>query len=238
MRLLVTRPRAEAEQTAAELQLRGHQALIAPVLTIEPAAGAEFDPASFHAIVMTSGNAARALAAHPALRRALALPVLAVGGQTAQAARDAGFSGVVSADGDAGDLLALVRSRWNKAGARFLYLAGSDRSRDLAAELATNGIHVETVVVYSANAVARLPDDAAQAIRGGIIDGVLHYSRRSTAIFLDCADTGQLGALIQPLTHYCLSDRAAEPLSARQFSRIRIAPRPDEAALLDLIAPD
>lgn len=238
MRLLVTRPRAEAERTAAELKRRGHQALIAPVLTIEPVTGAEFDPASFDAIIMTSGNAARALTAHPAVGRTLALPALAVGGQTAQAARDAGFSDVVSADGDANDLLALVRGRWGATGRRLLYLAGSDRSRDLAEELAAHGIHVETVVVYSADAAARLPDDAEQAIRDGAIHGVLHYSRRSTMIFLDCADAGGLSAPVQELTHYCLSPRAAEPLAAGLFRRIRVAPHPDEAALLDLIAPD
>jgi uroporphyrinogen-III synthase len=236
MRLLVTRPRAEALRTAAELTLRGHQALLAPVLTIEPAA-AQFDPASFDAIIMTSGNAARALAAHPAFRHSRALPVFAVGGQTAQGARDVGFFEVVSAEGDAADLLALVRARWGSRGGRLLYLAGNDRSRDLAAELAVNKIHVETAVIYSANAAARLPDEAEHAIRNGSVEGVLHYSRRSAAIFLDCTDAAGLSAPAQPLIHYCLSPRAAEPLSARGFNGIRIAPHPDEAALLDLIAP-
>jgi uroporphyrinogen-III synthase len=237
MRLLVTRPLAEAERTAAQLQRRGHTALIAPVLTIAPVADAALDPASFDAIIMTSGNAARALTAHPALSRSLKRPLLAVGGQTAQAARDAGFSDVVSADGDAADLLTLVRGRW-ASGGRLLYLAGSDRSRDLAADLATNGIKVETVVIYRAEAAVRLPDSAEQAIRTGGVDGVLHYSRRSTVIFLDCADAGGLQTSVWMLRHYCLSARAAEPLSARQFKYIAVAPHPDEAALLDLIAPD
>ncbi len=236
MRFLVTRPLAEAGHTAAALAARGHQALIAPMLAIESASGVAFDPESFDAIVMTSGNAARALTEHPALGRSLTLPVLAVGGQTAHAARDAGFSDVVSAEGDAADLLTLVRGRFG-AGGRLLYLAGNDRSRDLAAELAADRIHVETAVVYRANAASRLPEDAEQAIRDGRVDGVLHYSRRSTAIFLDCAEAGGLGAHVQALSHYCLSRRAAEPLSAKGFKDIRIAPRPDEAALLDLIAP-
>jgi len=234
MRLLVTRPQAEAERTVAQLERRGHEALIAPVLTIEPVADATFDPSQFDAIIMTSGNAARALQDHPALGLALKHPLFAVGGQTAQAARDAGFSNVMSAEGDAADLLALLRGRWVRGG-RVLYLAGSDRSRDLAAELATSGITVETVVVYSAMGAARLPDSAEQAIRTGTIDGVLHYSRRSSLIFLDCADAAGLHASMQMLTHYCLSPRAAEPFSARQFKRIKVAPHPDEAALLDLI---
>jgi uroporphyrinogen-III synthase len=236
MRFLVTRPQAEAELTVAELRQRGHRALIAPVLAIEPVANAPFDPASFDAIIMTSGNAARALAAHSALPRSLALPVFAVGGRTAQAARDLGFSNVASAEGDATDLLALLRERHGTPGGRLLYLAGSDRSRDLEAELAPGGIRVETVVMYRATAATRLPGDVEQALRDAVVDGVLHYSRRSTAIFLDCADKGRLDAFVRPLAHYCLSQRAAEPLSARGFGKVRIARHPDEAALLDLIA--
>jgi uroporphyrinogen-III synthase len=230
--LLVTRPHAEAEHTAQELARRGHDALIAPMLTIEPVK-ADFNPASFDAIVITSGNAVRSLV-QSALQNSLVRPVLAVGSQTAQAARDAGFLDVVSADGDAADLVSLIRSRWNEGRARLLYLAGNDRSRDLAADLVKDGIHIETVIVYSANAAARLPDDAQQALKQGTIGGVLHYSRRSTATFLECADADGLD--VSPLRHYCLSQRAAEPISARGFKIIRIAPRPDEVALLDLIA--
>jgi uroporphyrinogen-III synthase len=243
MRLLVTRPLAEAERTAAALQQRGHDALIAPVLTIAPVADAAFDPTLFDAIVMTSGNAARALMSHPVLHRAQALPVFAVGGRTAQAARDAGFSDVMSAEGDAADLLALVRGRFaqetrlgTQPGTRLLYLAGSDRSRDLAAELGRDGIRVETLVVYRADAAVRLSDAAAQAIRTGTAQGVLHYSRRSTVIFLDCADAGGLDVPVAMLRHYCLSPRAAEPLNARHFKHVAVATHPDENALFDLIA--
>jgi uroporphyrinogen-III synthase len=232
VRLLITRPRAEAQRTALELAKRGYDALIAPMLAIEPVK-ADFNPASFDAIIITSGNAVRSLV-QSALQNSLLRPVLAVGSQTAQAARDAGFTDVTSADGDGADLVSLIRSRLTKTGVRLLYLAGNDRSRDLAADLAKDGIHIETVIVYSANAAVRLPDDAQQALRQGTIDGVLHYSRRSTAIFLECADAAGLD--VSPLRHYCLSQRAAEPLSARGFKIIRIAPRPDEAALLDLIA--
>lgn len=235
MRLLVTRPLAEAERTAEQLRRHGHAALIAPVLTIEPIFDVALDPASFDAIVMTSGNAPRALAEQPLPDRVLALPVVAVGGQTAQAARAAGFSDVVSADGDAGDLLALVRGRF-AGGARLVYLAGSDRSRDLAAELAPSGIEVETRVVYRADAATRLPADVEQAIRGGVVEGVLHYSRRSTVIFLSCADAGGLRAPVRMLRHYCLSPRAAEPLNARHFKHVAVATHPDENALFDLIA--
>ena len=93
MRVLVTRPQAESERTAAALRARGHEAVLAPLLRIEPVADAVIDPTSAIAILMTSGNAARAAAVHPALGAIRHLPVLAVGRQTAAGARAGGVLG-------------------------------------------------------------------------------------------------------------------------------------------------
>jgi len=234
MRLLVTRPQAEAERTAHALRKMGHEVVLAPVLRIEPMQAA-LGAARWSAIMMTSGNAARAMAQHPERSLLVGLPVFAVGRQTAAAAREAGFTDVMSADGDAGDLAKLMRARASKHGP-LLYLAGNDISRDLAGELAKYGIAVETVVIYRAEAVGALPDDAREALASGALDGVLHYSRRSANIFLDCVAEPRLRDAARPLIHYCLSRRVAEPLVGQGFADIRIASGPQEAAMLDLVA--
>ena len=234
MRLLVTRPQAEAERTAQALRRLGHKVVLAPMLQIEPVQ-ASLDAGRWSAIMMTSGNAARAIAQHSARTALAGLPVFAVGRQTAVAAREAGFADVVSAEGDAGDLAQLVRTRASKHGP-LLYLAGSDISRDLAGELAKSGIAVETVVIYRAEAVGALPDDAREALASGALDGVLHYSRRSANIFLDCVAEPRLRDAARPLIHYCLSRRVAEPLAGQGFADVRVASGPQEAAMLDLVA--
>lgn len=234
MRLLVTRPQAEAERTAQALRRLGHKVVLAPMLQIEPVQ-ASLDAGRWSAIMMTSGNAARAIAQHSARTALAGLPVFAVGRQTAVAAREAGFADVVSAEGDAGDLAQLVRTRASKHGP-LLYLAGNDISRDLAGELAKSGIAVETVVIYRAEAVGALPDDAREALASGALDGVLHYSRRSANIFLDCVAEPRLRDAARPLIHYCLSRRVAEPLAGQGFADVRVASGPQEAAMLDLVA--
>ncbi len=234
MLLLVTRPQAEAERTAEALRARGHEALIAPVLHIEAVADVQIAAARHAAVLMTSGNAARAVAAHPQRDRFLQLPVFAVGRQTARAAADAGFATVVSADGDATDLARLVQER-SQLGGRLLYLAGSDISRDLAGELGRKGLSVDTVVVYRAVAADSLPGPARMAIETGRLDGVMHYSRRSANIFLDCLRGGELIDRVTALRHYCLSARAAEPLRAAGCLDVRIAAGPRENAMLDLL---
>lgn len=235
MRILVTRPVDEAQRTANRLRALGHETLIAPVLRIEPVADAPIGHAPWRAVVMTSGNAARALMAHARCSELIALPVFAVGRQTAEAAKLAGFSDVTSSDGDSGDLVRLISARISDRAAPLLYLAGSDIARDLAGDLAAHGFKVQTVVLYRAKAADAFTDEISAAMRAGGIDGVLHYSRRSTAIFVDCARSGGLLREIKALTHFCLSDRAAEPLRETGATDIRIARRPDEEALIDLL---
>ena len=79
MRLLLTRPEADAERTAAALRIRGHTVAIASLLRIELVTDAEIGTGPWAAILVTSPNAARAIAAHKRLAELQALPVLAVG---------------------------------------------------------------------------------------------------------------------------------------------------------------
>src|SRR5919108_2899154 len=114
MRLLVTRPEPDNERTAASLRAMGHEPLLAPMLRIEmlPDADLGGKPA---AILLTSANGARALAAHPRLPEFLSVPILAVGRTSADAARGAGFADVTSADGDAAALVRLAATRFRGA---------------------------------------------------------------------------------------------------------------------------
>jgi uroporphyrinogen-III synthase len=235
MRLLLTRPRSEAERTASALRSRGHEVLLAPMLEIQNLPDVTFGNGPWSAVLMTSGNAARALAVHPqtgALRRLLCF---AVGDQTAEAARMAGFSRVISAQGDGGDLARRVTAEIADKSLPLLYVAGDDRARDMAAELAPAGLRLQTVVVYRAVAAQEFSPQIMTALRDGQIDGALHYSRRSTGIFVVCAQTSGVVEAAARLRHFCLSRRASEPLSEIGATRISIAARPDEQAILDLI---
>src|SRR5262249_16059759 len=222
------------QRTARSLAARGHEVRIAPLLKIEPIAGAKLGSPPWQAVLMTSAHAAQAIARHPKLGQLCALPVLAVGRRTAEAARAAGFADVTAAGGGAGDLERLVRNRL-AAGARLLYLAGSDRAHDLAAELAPGGIDVHTVELYRAHAVPEFPPRIEAALRAGDIDGVLHFSRRSAETFVRCAKQAKIGAAAMKPVQFCISESAAEPLARAGAANIRIAAQPDEDALVALI---
>ncbi len=162
------------------------------------------------------------------------LPLYAVGSRSADAARAQGFARVISADGNAGDLVRLMVSQ-RPSGSRVLYLAGEDRSADLGGALAAAGIEVQTRVVYRAVAVSQFTAEARAALAAGHLDGVLHFSRRTAAIYVECAAQAELSVPALAAVQYCLSGQVAEPLAAAGAQVIRVAERPSEAALVELV---
>ena len=235
MRLLVTRPEPDNERTAALLRAGRHNVVLAPLLLIEAVLGADLGAPPWAAILITSANGARALVNHPRRGELLALPVFAVGDSSSEAARAAGFADVSSAGGNAEDLARLAAGRFAGSPPPLLYLAGEDRTGNLAGALAARGLLVRTVAIYRAAKADRLPPDARTALEQGRIDGVLHFSQRSVEAYVECG-RDVLGAALKPV-HYCLSARAAEPLKAAGATQILVAPQPDEASLLALVTP-
>lgn len=235
VRVLITRPSSDAERTAAKLRMRGIEVMFAPLLRIEYVAADLGGPCG--ALAVTSANALAAIAQHQRRTELLALPLYVVGRRTAEAARLAGFRAVVSADGDQGDLARLIRERHRDA-TPLLYLAGEDRAGDLAGELTATGLQVRSAVVYRAAKADGFPAEVIAAFGTGGLDGVLHFSRRSAEVYVECARrAGVLGPAVT-LVHYCLSRQVSEPLAAAGAgaAQIQIAARPEEAALLDLLA--
>jgi len=236
MHVLVTRPEPDGERTAQKLRARGCDVLLGPVLRIRHLEEADLGPGPWDAVAVTSANAAHAIERHSRRLEMMRLPVLTVGRRTAEAARTVGFTNIASAHGNEQALAQLIGDRVAR-GKKILYLVGEDRAGDLAIAVAPHGVRVETVVVYRAVAAEHLPDAASAALRAGEVNGVLHFSRRSAVIYLDCAKAaGLLDSALRPF-HYCLSQAVAEPLVAAGASRVMAAQSPEENALLDLVAP-
>lgn len=234
MRLLVTRPELDAQRTASALRQRGHIVSIAPLLRIEGVA-ADLGGGPWDALVMTSANSCRAAASHPRFAELVHRPVFAVGVHSAEAARAAGFADVTAAGGGAAELARLLTTKFAARDRRLLYLAGEDRAADLAADLAAHGILMKTVVIYRAVKAPGFPQATRDALAAGEIDGVLHFSRRTAEAYLTCAvGAALLDRALAPF-HYCLSAQVARPLLQAGASAVRVAERPNEVSLVELV---
>ena len=230
MRIVVTRPRVDGERTATALRARGHEVLVTPLMRIEPIA-ANFE-GEWSGIIVTSANAANAIRDNSSGNALMKLPLFAVGRRSAEAARESGFEDVLSADGGVRDLLQLIGIRRPDRNAPLLYLAGEDRAADLVGELSACGIAAEMRVVYRAVALP-FPPALRDALEAGIIDAVMHFSRRAADSYVAGAKMAGVVAPALAVRHLCLSSQVAEPLA--DASRIDIASRPDEAALIELL---
>ena len=85
MRIVVTRPREQADSLAERLEALGHEVVRCPVIEIEPLGDEPIDLEPYDWVVVTSPNGARELAR----RRVGAAKIAAVGPGTAAALREA-----------------------------------------------------------------------------------------------------------------------------------------------------
>lgn len=232
MRILVTRPQPQADKTADKLVAMGHEVVIEPQLVFEAMA---VDPAAvqgYGVLAVTSARAIEALASHGGLDSLQQATVFCVGQATAQAARDVGFCEVVNAQGDVAALNhALVQAQPKE---RVLYIAGTERSGALEADLCAAGLTCDLLEVYRMAAVQGLSQDTKQLICGGKIDCALFYSPRSLQVFLRNCDLEEATVFLNSVKVLCVSKRVAE--LAAPFGEVLIADSPNEAALLSLLA--
>jgi uroporphyrinogen-III synthase len=232
MRVVLTRPQEDSERTAAALHAKGHDVLIAPLLRVEPV-DVKLTTA-WGGVVITSANAVAAIAKNAARDALIKLPLYAVGKRTADAARDVGFTDIVTAGGDVRDLVRNIVARRADDKGPLLYLAGEDRSGDLIGDLAVHGIAAEMAVVYRA-VLAPFPAALIEALKADEADAVLHFSKRSAESYLAGAEAAQVTAQALAIRHLCLSVQIAAPLQAAGATRVVVAKRPDEAAMIELV---
>lgn len=225
--ILNTRPEPQASRFARDLA-EAFGAAVRVVAT--PLMRTEFLPLAppeglFAALVLTSETGAEAAAR---LRKAgAALPGLAwcVGDRTADAAAERGFS-AISAGGDAGDLLRLIRAQPGEG--RLLYLHGEDRAADLTAGLAPRP--VVSLTAYR-QAAAGLSNEAAGLLAGGGRVIVPLFSPRSVRLFLAAADGLDLTGVVPVV----ISENARAALPPGLAGGALVAARPDGPSMMAAI---
>lgn len=234
MRILVTRPGPDAEREAERLAALGHEAVIAPLLVIEFAGDVPLQLDGAQALIATSRNALRALAAHPELGTALALPLLAVGEGTARQAQELGFADVTIGPGTGAELAALILAELKPEHGTLVHLAGETLAFDLKEAVEKEGFAMHAPVLYRTTPARELPAEVVSLLSSGQLDGVILMSPRTAKTF--AALLAPLGAVTQgsgPVC-YCLSEAVADAVSTLSFAT-RVAARPREEDVLALL---
>lgn len=232
MRVLVTRPHVDAEDTAAKLAARGHQAVFAPMLDIQFRAGGDIALDDVQAVLATSANGIRAFAGRTKRR---GMKILTVGAQSAEAARALGFSDVRHASRDVLALAELAAANLATQDGALFHAAGSETRGNIAEILSARGFSVRSEVLYDAVAATRLSPDARTALMNGTLNAALFFSPRTARIFADIVAREGLMDACRTLGAFCISGVAADELRTLSFREVRTAAAPNQDALLSLL---
>lgn len=227
--ILITRPEPGASDTAARVSAMGLRPIVAPLLEIR-LIPIRVPAQRLAAVVLASGNAVDALSA---LGRGV--PVLTVGMATARRARQAGFTNVISADGDAVALTALVRARIKPSDGLLLLAAGQGQSLVLAADLRASGYRVMRRVAYAAVPVPRLPDAAKAALVDHRVRTILLFSAETARHFLRLVRRADLVSALADREAITIGPQAAMALKQVPWARIRVAAKPTQDDMLALL---
>ena len=225
----VTRTSDGAARTAKAVEALGHEAIVAPVLAVQPvAADLTVD---FDAVIFTSRNGVEYFAAQDSRR----LAAWCVGDATAEAARTHVFSPVISAGGDARALFDTIQHDADPV-TRFLYAATREPSAPLSDWIRQAGLTVTEAAVYEVAPVdPGLPDTDLERITH-----VMIHSARAGAAVAHLLRARHKFAFTN-LCFICISEQAwqgfARTLDADLVGGIRrrIAEHPDELSMLKLI---
>jgi uroporphyrinogen-III synthase len=234
MRLLVTRPEPDASRQAEAVIARGHEPVLAPLLTVKVAANAPLQLEGAQALIVTSRNALRALASRPELGEARKLPLYVVGEATARAATELGFRRVITGPGTAEGLAALIPNELRPGGGPLVHLAGDTLAFDLKSALEAEHFSVRQPVLYAATPARDLPPQSLALLREGKLDGVILMSPRTAAIFSALVIRHKAVTEALGLRCYCLSPAVAEAVAPLR-PLLRVAAHPREEDLLALI---
>jgi uroporphyrinogen-III synthase len=227
-KIWITRAQPGAAATAERVRGLGHDALVAPLLAVHDLEDVEIDLTGIAALAFTSANGVRAFAARSGDR---GLKVFAVGGATAQAARQAGFASVLSTNGDVETLAQGVAARKAELKGAVLHAGAAELAGDLVGALAAQGVEARRLILYETRPVAVSEPELKSLLRADVV--LLHSPRGAQA--LAKVLRGHPAPAMRALG---LSKAVLKPLSRTRLAA-KVAPAyPLEAALLQLIDKD
>jgi uroporphyrinogen-III synthase len=224
-KIWITRAQPGATDTAERVRALGHEAVVAPLLAVRALENVEVDLTGVAALAFTSANGVRAFAERSGDR---SLKVFAVGSATAQAARQAGFRSVLSADGDVEALADGIGMRRSELKGAVLHPGAAEPAGDLAGALEKHGIEARRLILYETGPAVLSDTETEALIR---CDAALLHSPRAAQVLAKLLKTHPAPGL----RALGLSKAVIKPLSRTALAGKVYPPFPLEAALLNLI---
>ena len=205
----------------------GLHPIIVPLQVVEPVRPSLPSPDSVAGLVLTSRNAIPAIPS-----TWFDIPTWAVGDATARRARAHGMTRVVSADGDAAALAAMIPPQ---PGARLLLPTGQGLGYPIAAMLRARGFRVIRRIAYRTRPVTALPAPAMAALAEPTPLGVLFFSGAASHMFARLLRGAAAADTVRAHEAFAISSACAVALRSLPWRAIHVAARPTQDAMLAML---
>ncbi len=237
MHILITRPETDAHDWRTRLEAAGAAVTVDPLLTITLMPPDTLDLDGVQALIATSRNGLRGLAAasQQVLADALTHPIFVVGPGTGALARAMGFATVHEGPASARDLLPFILATAKPRDGALLHVCGTKLAFDLGAALAPSGYRLRRQIVYRSDPATALRPETIAALASGRIDTVVLTSPLSAKTFAALAGIAALNEPCQRLIYVCLSNGIADALAPLAPTDVRVADAPNSDAVFTLI---
>jgi len=223
----ITRTQPLADETSEVVKALGFSTVIAPLLDISVVEKKPQEPKSSDIIIFTSRNGVRAFCALCAERE---FDVVTVGEATAQSAREAGFTRVLSADGTSRDIAPLIVQNF-KMDRHCIHASGLHIRGQITQELVQAGFRARRDLYYLSKPISSFPD-----IDVTTVSDILVFSPLAAKTLSEFVAAG-LAEDISQCRIISISAATDKALGGLICAQRLIAPRPTQQAMLTTLAP-
>lgn len=237
--VLLTRPHHAAHKDAKALEALGYHTQLAPMLSITHHRPILPPATDYAALILTSPNALPptrpASSAHsfplPLPKEAYSKPVFCVGHATAHAAKEAGFTQVITGGGDVRSLVPLITARALSC----LYLRGTHVSAPLERWIQDAGLPITGCMTYTAQAAQTLPPAIQHSLTHQQIDSIMFTSARCAEIFTTLIRRHGLNASVHGIKSLSISPGVLEYTKGLEWKARLCAAEPTLASLREAL---
>ena len=232
MHIVITRPKEDSLQLLEKLKKLGHTATHLPVIKIEKLKTKKINLENYEAVIFTSSNAIRFMNIE---KFNLKIKCFCVGALTELTAKQAGFINTYSSEGTVNSLIELViRTQDSKSG-KLLYLSSEFISKDLDADLISEGYSVDRISNYTSKSIDRIDDKTLDFIKQNPPDVIFIYSTKSAKNLFNLINKYSLLNVVTHSNLMCISEKVLRVLKQIKWKEVLIFSPGEEEFLLKKI---
>ena len=219
MRVLITQSAEDAKASAEALKMRGHDAVVAPLVVAERGPIPKLNLTGAQGFLVTGSDGARALADTVGFRT---FPVFADSEVTAATLRALGFKHVHAAKDDSADLARLAERELKPADGALIYACSTAAPVNLPAMLSNMGFAVRPLPLYTLKRADEMPENLRRALQNRGVDTALFLGADEARAFVALVQRHEMEAFVRELPCVATSPVVAAPLRALKLGGVGV----------------